>query len=122
MPTLHLVVDEVVPVDRSRFRVRVWRQAGVPPVVLASQLKNEPPPRYYSSYLANLVLRGFLGYRVPVPVFLELSIWQKQTRACRVRYETIGCDLRPILCNPKRTELNPSSFAQVFGVQLETLF
>jgi hypothetical protein len=25
MPTLHLIVDEVVPVDKLRFRVRIWR-------------------------------------------------------------------------------------------------
>jgi hypothetical protein len=77
MPTLHLVVDEVVRVDRSRFRVRIWRDADLPPVVLTSQWKAQAPPEFYSSYLANLVLRSFLGYALPIPVFFELSIRRK---------------------------------------------
>ena len=31
MPTFYLVVDEIVPVNKFRFRVRMWRQAGFPP-------------------------------------------------------------------------------------------
>jgi hypothetical protein len=122
MPTLHLVFDEVVPVDKSRFRVRVWREAGVPPVVLSSQLRAQPPAEFYSSRLANLVVSSYLGYALPLPVFFELSIRRKQTRAYRVRFETIGCDLRPILHNPTRSELNPPAFAQLFGVPIDSLF
>ena len=97
MPTFHLVVDEVVPVDKFQFRVRMWRQAGFPPIVLSSQVRGHPPPDWYSSLLGNLVLRSFLGYALPIPVFFELSVLSEKTRAFRVRYETIGCDLRPIL-------------------------
>jgi hypothetical protein len=121
MPTLHLVVDELVPVDKFQFRVRMWRQAGFPPVVLSSQLPGHPPPDWYSSFLANLVLRGFLGYALPIPVFFELSSWREQTRAFRVRYETIGCDLRPILHNPKHTPLILSAVEGLFGVKLDAL-
>ena len=101
MPTLHLVVDELVPVDKFQFRVRMWRQAGFPPIVLSSQVRGHPPPDWYSSLLGNLVLRSFLGYALPIPVFFELSVLSEKTRAFRVRYETIGCDLRPILHKPK---------------------
>ena len=121
MPTLHLVVDELVPVDKYRFRVRMWRQAGFPPVVLSSQIPGHPPPDWYSSLHGNLVLRGFLGYALPIPVFFELSTWRDQIRAFRVRYETIGCDLRPILCKPKHSQLNPSAVEQLFGVKLDAL-
>ena len=104
MPTFHLVVDEVVPVDKFQFRVRTWQQAGFPPLVLSSQVRGHPPPDWYSAYLANLALRNFLGYRLPIPVFFELSVWDQQTRAFRVRYETIGCDLRPS-CRIQVTQL-----------------
>ncbi len=121
MPTFHLVVDEVVPVDKFQFRVRTWRLAGFPPLVLSSQVRGHPPPDWYSAYLANLTLRNFLGYRLPIPVFFELSIWDQQTRAFRVRYETIGCDLRPVLQNPSYTTLKASAVEQLFGVTLDTL-
>jgi hypothetical protein len=61
MPTFHLVADEAVPVDKFRFHIRIWRQAGLPPLVLSSQIRGQPPPDCYSSFLANIVLRTFLG-------------------------------------------------------------
>jgi hypothetical protein len=121
MPTFHLVVDEVVPVDKFQFRVRMWREAGFPPIVLSSQVPGHPPPDWYSSLLGNLVLRSFLGYALPIPVFFELSVLSEKTRAFRVRYETIGCDLRPILHKPKYTPLKPVAAEKLFGVRLDTL-
>jgi hypothetical protein len=121
MPTLHLVVDEVVPASRNRVRVRMWRRAGFPPIVLSSQVRGHLPPDFYSSLLANLVLRSFLGYALPIPVFFELSVLDETTRAFRVRFETIGCDLRPILHNPKYTALKPEAVERLFGVKLDTL-
>jgi hypothetical protein len=121
MSTFHFVVDEVVPVDKFQFRVRIWRQAGLPPVVLSAQVRGHPPPDWCSSLLGNLVLRSFLGYSLPIPVFFELSVWRDETRAFRVRYETIGCDLRPILHKPKYTPLNPSAVEQFFGMTLNNL-
>jgi hypothetical protein len=73
MPTFHLVVDEAVPVSVMQCRVRVWRQAGLPALVLSSQLPGQPPPDCYSSLLANIVLRSFLEYSLPIPFFFELS-------------------------------------------------
>ena len=121
MTTFYLVVDEVVPIDKFQFRIRMWRQAGFPPVVLSSQVPGHPPPDFYSSFLANLVLRNFLGYTLPIPVFFELSTWREQTRAFRVCYQTVGCDLRPILDRPKHTHLNPSAVERLFGVELDAL-
>jgi hypothetical protein len=88
MTSFYLVVDELVPVDNYRFRIRMWRQAGFPPVVLSSQVHGHPSPDWYSSSLGNLALRGFLGYALPIPVFFELSTWDDQIRTFRVRYET----------------------------------
>jgi hypothetical protein len=121
LPTFYLVADEVVPVDKFRFRVRIWREAGFPPIVLSSQVPPSPPPDWYSSLLGNLVLRSFLGYALPIPVFFELSVWSEKTRAFRVRFETIGCDLRPLLQKPKYTPLKPLAVEQLFGVKLDTL-
>ena len=121
MPTFHLVVDDVVPALRYRYRVRVWRQADYPPIVLSSQIPGHPPPDFYSSLLANLVLRSFLGYALPIPVFFELSVVADSTRAFRVRFETIGCELRPILRNPKYTSMKPTAVERLFGVTLDIL-
>jgi hypothetical protein len=122
MTSFYLVVDELVPDDGYLFRVRMWRQAGFPPVVLSCQVPGHPPPDWYSTSLGNLVLRGFLCYALPIPVFFELSTWRGQTRAFRVRYKTVGCQLRPILHKPNHTSLNPSAVEQLFGVKLVTLF
>jgi hypothetical protein len=72
MPTFQLVVDEPVPVDRFRFRIRIWRQAGLPSLVLSSPLPGRPPPNYCGAVLANFVFRNFPGYSVPVPVFFAV--------------------------------------------------
>ena len=121
MPTFHLVVDEVVPVARHRFRVRVWRRADSQPLVLLSQVQGHPPPDWYSSRLANLVLRSFLGYSAVIPIFYELSRWDGRIRAFRVSYDTIGCNLRPILVTPRYLPLNPKAIEHVFGRELDTL-
>jgi hypothetical protein len=121
MPPFHLVVDEVVAVANRRFRVPVGRRANSQPLVLLSQVQGHPPPDWYSSQLANLVLRSFLGYSLPIFAFSELSRWSGQTRAFRVTYDTIGCHLRPILVNPHYTPLDPKVIEQVFGPKLDTL-
>ena len=51
MPKFHLVVDEVVPVARHQFRVRVWRRADSRPLVLLSQVQGDVPPDWCSSAL-----------------------------------------------------------------------
>ncbi len=61
MPVFHLVVDDFVPVDKFQFRVRMWRQADFPPIVLFSQVRGHPPPDWCSTLHGNLVLRSFLG-------------------------------------------------------------
>jgi hypothetical protein len=101
MPTFHLVVDEIVPVARHRFRVRVWRRADSRPVALLSQDQGDVPPDWCSSRLAYLVLRSFLGNSATIPTFYELNRWDCRTRAFRVSYDTVGCPLRPILVNPR---------------------
>ena len=121
MPTFHLVVDEVVPVASHRFRVRVWRRADSPPLVLLSQVQRHPPPDWCSSRLANLVLRGFLGYSQPLPIFFEVSRWNGQVRAFRVRFETIGYQLRPILLNPMYEPIDPHMIERVFGRKPDTI-
>jgi hypothetical protein len=65
------------------------------------------------------VLRTFLGYSLPIPVFFELSEHTGQTRACRVRFEVLGAPLRPILCNRKHTPLVPSAVEQLFKLKLD---
>ena len=102
MPTFHLVVDEVVPVDKFQFRVRMWRQAGFPPLVLFSQVPGHPPPDWYSSVSRQPRAQELPGLSpARSPCSSSSATGMQQTRAFRVRYETIGCDLRPILRKPK---------------------
>ena len=89
--------------------------------MLLSQIQGDVPPDWYSSQLANLVLRSFLGYSLPIPTFYELSRWDGRTRAFRVTYDTIGCPLRPILVNPRYDPLARKSLEQVFGLRPDTL-
>ncbi len=121
MPTFHLVIDEIVPVASHRFRVRIWRRADSPPLVLLSQVQSDPRPDRCSSRLAKLVLRSFLGYSQPFPIFFEVSRWNGQVRAFRVRFETIGYQLRPILLNPMYEPIDPHVIEHVFGRQPDTL-
>src|SRR4029077_11835051 len=108
-------------VARHRFRIRVWRRADSPPLVLLSQVQSHPPPDWCSSRLASLVLRSFLGYSQPLPIFFEVSHWNGQVRAFRVRFETIGYQLRPILVNPRYDALNREVIEHVFGRKPDTL-
>ena len=119
MPSFHLVADEIVGVANHRFRVQVWRSADSRPLVLVSQVQGHPPPDWVSSRLANLVLRTFLGYSQPLPIFFEVSHWKGKTRAFRVSYEMIAYSLRPILLNPKYEPINPQFIEQVFGRKLD---
>ena len=121
MPTFHLVVDEVVPVAGHRFRVRVWRRADSRPLVLLSQVQRHPPPDWCSSQLANLVLRSFLGYSAVIPTFYELSRFDGKTRAFRVSYDSIGCNLRPVLVKPRYDPLDPDVIEHVLGRIPDTL-
>jgi hypothetical protein len=120
MPTLHLVVDEVVPVHAHRFRVRVWRGRNPRALVLSSQVQGDVPPDWYSSAIANLVLRSFLGFTNVIPIFLEFSRWDGKVRAFRVTFETIGCHLRPILVNPAYLPLDTQVIDQLFKVSPDT--
>jgi hypothetical protein len=120
MPRFHLVVDEIVAVAHHRFRVQVWRRADCQPVVLLLQVPGHPPPDWFSSRVANLVLRSFLGYSLPLPVFFELSRWNGKPRAFRVSYESAGYHLRPILLHPTYEPINPEVIEQVFGRKLDT--
>ena len=110
------------PTIDHRFRVRVAGTAPPDslPLVLLSQVQGHPPPDWCSSAIANLVLRSFLGYSSVIPTFFELSRWVGKPRAFRVRFETIGCHLRPILVNPQYVPLNHQVLEQVFKVKPDT--
>jgi hypothetical protein len=120
MPKLHLIVDEVVRFRAHRFRVRVLRGIDSHALVLLSQVQGEVPPDWCSSALGSLVLRTFLGYSAVIPTFLELSRWEDRLRAFRVRFETIGCHLRPILVNPQYVPIKPELLEQILNGKLDT--
>jgi hypothetical protein len=120
MSHFYMVVDEIVAIARHRFRVQVWRGANPPPLVLLPQVPGHPPPDWFSSQIANVVLRNFLGFSLPIPNFFELSRWNGQGRAFRVHFETVGYQLRPTLLNPKYEPLKPQVIEQVFGRHLDT--
>jgi hypothetical protein len=37
-----------------------------------------------------------------------------------VRFDTIGCQLRPILANPQHTPIDPQVVERIFKVKLDT--
>ncbi len=73
MPTFHLVVYEAMPVGKLECRVRVWRRAGQPPLVLSSQIPGQQPPGCCNSFVANFVLRNFPGFSLRDPVLFLCS-------------------------------------------------
>ncbi len=79
------------------------------------------PPDWYSSALANLVVRAFLKYPITIPTFYEVSRWDGATRAFRVSFDTMGCKLRPILVNPHYTPVDPEIIEQLYGHKLDIL-
>ena len=87
LPEIRLEPDEAAVLGLA---ARVWRRADSRAFVLLSQVQGHPPPDWCSSQLANVVLRSFLGYSQPLPIFFEVSRWNGQVRVFRVRYETIG--------------------------------
>jgi hypothetical protein len=120
MPTFYLVIDELVPARTMHCRVRIWRHAGSPPLVLSSQVPGHPPPDFCTTRLANVALRSFLGYALPIPIFFELSRWKEKPRAFRVQFDTIGCPLRPILVNPQHNPVDPKALERIFKVKVDT--
>ena len=118
MTTFYPVVDELVPVNKFRFRIRMWRQAGFPPLVLYTQVPGQPPPKHFSSYLGNLVLRGLLGYALPIPVFFELTGRAKRPgRSGSVTQRWLQLSADP--SQPDFTPLNPSAVEKLFGGKLD---
>ncbi len=122
MTTFHLVVDEIVPVNSgplSRPHVAPsWLSSAR---ALHTDSRGNRRPRTSAAISGTSCSEAFWATPFRSPVFFELSKSRKETRAFRVRYETVGCDLRPILHKPKHTSLNLAAVEQLFGVKLDTL-
>jgi hypothetical protein len=117
MKLLHLVVDEVVPVDQFKFRLQVWRNAGLAPVVVCIQVPGQPAPKAYTTKLAQIAVQRFLGYSTPLPTFFHYGTSRKAPQALKVTFSSTGNPLRPILCGPTYAIVDPVVLERVFGLQ-----
>lgn len=105
-----LIIDELVTRKQDRFRVRVWCSKSKSPVAVFSQVGECSPPDAASAYLANMVVSGFLGFRMPLPSFYESSVVDGVNRVFRVSYTLIGNPLRPMLTKPSYGPLSAHQF------------
>jgi hypothetical protein len=112
----HLVVDEVVRCKRDRFRMQIWRGLDRPPVVLMIGIPGYPAPDFYTCRLANMAVRNFLHYQLPVPITFHYSIFEGKARAFKVDFSLIGHPLRPLLTEAKYTKVSADSIARVFHI------
>ena len=106
VPRMHLVTDEVTTVRargwRTPIRVRIWRAAGQPAVVLSIQTKDGSPPSWVSSKLANHVNRVYLGFNYDCAIFFESELEGGVAKLYRVEYDLVGHDMRATYIRPRR--------------------
>jgi hypothetical protein len=115
--TLHLVEDEVVRLNkRDRFRMQIWRGAERPPVVMFIGIPKNPAPDFYTCRLANIALRNYLHYKLPVPIIFHYSVWEGKARAFKVDFDLIGHPLRPLLTEAKYTKVSSDAVERVFHI------
>lgn len=113
----NLIVDETLLLKGENYRVRIWCATDRSTICLVSQVPGGMPPDVQSSRIANLVLGGFLGFRLPPPSFYETSVVPARdgstvTRVFRVKYEMVSHTLRPILVRPVYEPLSVAEFTQ----------
>jgi hypothetical protein len=118
---LALVTDETIRVAAGTkefsFGVKIWRGRGLPAVVMFIGQPNMPPPNWYTTTLAMRVLREFLGYSLPLPVWFHY--WQDDghAEACKVTFTVNGHKLRPWLSNPAYVSTDAATVEQLFHLR-----
>ena len=102
----YLTDDEIVEVssgdERGAFRLRIWRGTIGPAVVLVSQLAGGPSPSWFSSQLANLVLRAFLHFPAAGMLNFEDETIVSERRLFRLGFQRFGHAHRCCLTQPAR--------------------
>ena len=84
------------------FRLRIWRGTIGPAVVLVSQLAGGPSPSWFSSQLANLVLRAFLHFPAAGMLNFEDETIVSDRRLFRLGFQRFGHAHRCCLTQPAR--------------------
>jgi hypothetical protein len=104
---MHMTHDEVVCVRRGgeafSCRMRIWRHADAPAVILVSQLTDGPNPCDFAGRVVNHIYRNILFYPTRMPSFW-FSV-NEETPAGRptlmeIRWKIYGCEYRAALCDP----------------------
>jgi hypothetical protein len=119
---LALVTDEIIRVATGGkdflFGVKIWRGNGLPPVVLFLGQPDMPPPNWYTTHLAMLVLREHLGYSLPLPTWFHYWInHEERAEACKVTFTINGHKLRPWLSNPAYASTDAATVEQLFHLR-----
>jgi hypothetical protein len=114
---LALVVDEEITLNRKhRYRIQIWRGRDVQPVVLMIGVEGSPPPAWYTTTLATIALRQFLGFNLPLPIFFQYAVIDGAPRAFRVNFQISGHALRPWLSNPSYGKVDSATVKRVFNL------
>jgi hypothetical protein len=102
----YLTDDETVEIamhgEYNRFRLRIWRGAEGPAIVLASQLTGGPSPSWASSRLANLARQVYLGFSAERMITFEDEMVCGEQLLFVVEFTSIGYGLRRYLTHPDR--------------------
>lgn len=116
--TYSLIFDDTLRLRIRDFRCRLWRSCHSKPIALFTQVPGGVPPHWHMGPLANQVVSSLLGY-AEVPYFYEMSIQHHRAMWAEVKFQVIGCHLRPILYNPEYRKINPAVLEHTLGITLE---
>ena len=94
------VVDETIDHGKWPYRIVIWRGEGTQSIVVFEGLVENAAPDIYASGLAMRVLREYLGYALPMPIWFHRSTVNGTRRSFRVNFEVNGHKLRPWLSEP----------------------
>jgi hypothetical protein len=81
------------------------------------QLPDQPAPDWYTTTLAMRVLREYLGYASPLPIWFHYSVVDGQERAFRVSFQINGHPLRPWFSNPVYAKVDPATIVRLFHLR-----
>jgi hypothetical protein len=122
-PSRYLTDDEIVEIamheECCAFRLRIWRDATSPAIVLASQLPGGPSPSWASSRLANLAYQVHLGFSVERMINFEDETVCGERVLFAVAFTFVGYGLRRYLTHAVRRPSRWSELELMVGAAID---
>jgi hypothetical protein len=125
MPTLtrrprHLIDDDRLTLRvygrTQTFRLRIWRTAGEPALVLVDQVPGAIAPHMVSEKLANLIKAVNLAHTAKGMFYFER---EETGRLLSVTFEILGHGERFRLIKPQHSRLDPEFLDEFLGDALK---